>query len=226
MAEASRRAARTTRRGGLPNALFITAAAEAPPAPLVGAAHLVTVRFPWGSLLRGCVGGDEAVAAGIAGLVAPGGGLELTLAPTPRDRLGSLPTDGAGIATAAEGTFGRLGLVLHEARPARADEVSTSWGRRLLRNGGHGGERQPLTLRFQAPPASRARYPFPVSESPSACSARRPDPHPGMRARHARPDSHTSAVCLKGQAGAGQGRAGARRSRSERQSTDLSFDTD
>ena len=159
MAETSRRAVKTS-----PNLVFLEASAEALAAVLPGAADHVVTWFPWGSLLRGCLGADDAVAAGIAGLVAPDGGLELTLAPTQRDRLGSLPTDGAGIATAAEGTFGRFGLALHEARPARDDEVSTSWGRRLLRNGGHGGERQPLTLRFQAPPASRTRYPFPVSE--------------------------------------------------------------
>ena len=71
MAEASRRAARPARRGGLPNALFVVAAAEAPPPELHGLADLVTITLPWGSLLRGALALDDAVAAGIARLVAP-----------------------------------------------------------------------------------------------------------------------------------------------------------
>ena len=62
MAEASRRAAKPAHKGGQPNVRFILAAAEAPPPALAGIAGLVTVRFPWGSLLRGCLGEDTAVA--------------------------------------------------------------------------------------------------------------------------------------------------------------------
>jgi 16S rRNA (adenine(1408)-N(1))-methyltransferase len=46
MAEASRRAAAKPRRGGLPNALFVVAAAEALPPELAGVAELVTAHFP------------------------------------------------------------------------------------------------------------------------------------------------------------------------------------
>jgi hypothetical protein len=62
MRAASRRAAR---RGALLNALFVMAAAERP--PLTGFADEITVNFPWSSLLRGVLGGDDAVLAGIAG---------------------------------------------------------------------------------------------------------------------------------------------------------------
>jgi 16S rRNA (adenine(1408)-N(1))-methyltransferase len=160
MAEGSRRAARGDRRGALTNVLFIVASAEAPPAPLVGAAHLVTVRFPWGALLRGCLGEDEAVAAGVAALVAPGGRLELTLAPAARDRLDGLPIEPAGVAAAAIGAFERLGLDTLDARPANDAEVATSWGRRLLRNGGSGRERRPVTIRFGRRPLAAARLAF------------------------------------------------------------------
>jgi 16S rRNA (adenine(1408)-N(1))-methyltransferase len=51
MVEASRRAAGPARKGGLDNALFVLAAAEAPPAELWALAARVTVLFPWGSLL-------------------------------------------------------------------------------------------------------------------------------------------------------------------------------
>jgi 16S rRNA (adenine(1408)-N(1))-methyltransferase len=153
MVEASRRAARPPRRGGLPNARFVVAAAEHPPVPLLGVAHLVTVRFPWGSLLRGCLDLDAAVAAGVAGLVAPEGTLELTLAPALHDGLDGLSLEPADVEMAAAGTFEPLGLRLVEARPASDAEIGTTWGRRLLRGGMRGrpgGERRPLTLRFRA----------------------------------------------------------------------------
>jgi 16S rRNA (adenine(1408)-N(1))-methyltransferase len=46
MANASRRAAGSPKRGGLPNALFVVAAAEALPAELHGTADVLTAHFP------------------------------------------------------------------------------------------------------------------------------------------------------------------------------------
>jgi 16S rRNA (adenine(1408)-N(1))-methyltransferase len=134
MAEASRRAARRTARGGLDNARFVVSAAEALPPELCRCAVRVTVQFPWGSLLRGCLGLDEPVADGIAGLVAPGGVLELVLAPAERDRLDGVPTTETGIAAAAAGTFVARGfevLVAREATPAEIAATGSSWARRL-----------------------------------------------------------------------------------------------
>jgi 16S rRNA (adenine(1408)-N(1))-methyltransferase len=141
MAESSRRAAGPARRGGLPNAMFLRAAAETPPALLAGIAARVTVRLPWGSLLRGCLGADPVVAAGLAALLAPGGELELLLAPVDRDRLGGLPTAAAAIIAAAATAFAPHGLAVVEAREATADEIRVShstWARRLLAGNRHG----------------------------------------------------------------------------------------
>jgi 16S rRNA (adenine(1408)-N(1))-methyltransferase len=52
MSEASRRAARKPGKGGLPNALFVVAAAESLPCELDGLVDAVTIQLPWGSLLR------------------------------------------------------------------------------------------------------------------------------------------------------------------------------
>jgi 16S rRNA (adenine(1408)-N(1))-methyltransferase len=134
MAEASRRAAAQPRRGGLPNAGFVVAAAESAPCELAGAADLVTVRFPWASLLRGCVGLDGAVAAGVASLVAPGGTLELLLAPSVRDGLDGIPVDPDVLAGAATSTFAGLEFTAGTARPATDAEVAGSgstWAKRL-----------------------------------------------------------------------------------------------
>jgi 16S rRNA (adenine(1408)-N(1))-methyltransferase len=134
MAEVSRRAAKPSRKGGTPNAAFIRAAAEAPPAVLAGIASQVSVLFPWGSLLRGCLGADPAVAAGVAGLVTPGGSLDLLLAPSVKDGLDGLPIEPARVVDAAASAFAEFGLELVEGRLAAPGEVRASgstWARRL-----------------------------------------------------------------------------------------------
>ena len=143
MVEASRRAAGPARKGGRPNVRFILAAAEAPPPALAGAADLVTVRFPWGSLLRGCIGLQPAVASGVAGLVAGGGTLELLLAPSARDGLEGVPTEVDEIVAAAAAAFDQLGFEMVVGRAASTEEVAASgstWAKRLAagRNGDAG----------------------------------------------------------------------------------------
>ena len=134
MAEASRRAAAPARKGGIPNAAFIVASAETTPGALACLANLVTVRFPWASLLRGCLDGDAAVAQGVASLVGAGGILELLLAPSARDRLGGVPTERAEVAAAAVRTFARFGFEARVARQATDAEIAESgstWAKRL-----------------------------------------------------------------------------------------------
>lgn len=136
MAESSWRAAAPARKGGLPNAAFIVAPAEAPPAGLCQTAGLVTVQLPWGSLLRGCLGADAAVAAGVAGLVAPGGTLELLLAPSARDGLEGIPLEADSLTDLVAAAFAPHGLDLSCAAPATDGEVLASgstWARRLRR---------------------------------------------------------------------------------------------
>jgi 16S rRNA (adenine(1408)-N(1))-methyltransferase len=134
MAESSRRASAPLRRGGIPNAAFVVAAAEAVQDALAGRADLVTVRFPWASLLRGCVGRDARVAAGVDALLGAGGTLELLLAPSARDGLDGVPIEAGAIADAAVGTFSALGLTPLCARPASDAEIAASgstWAKRL-----------------------------------------------------------------------------------------------
>src|SRR5690349_7115690 len=136
MAEASRRAARATRKGGLTNAAFVVAAAEAPPTELAGLAELLTVRLPWGSLLRGVVGRDEAVARGLASLVTTTGTIELLLAPIERDGLGGMPTSPTGLANGAAAAFAPHGFIIELACEQPSSEIRASgstWARRLDR---------------------------------------------------------------------------------------------
>ena len=125
MAEASRRADRTRTR----NLGFVVAAAESLPAELCRRAAVVTVNFPWGSLLRGMLGAEEAVLAGVASLLTPGGELRALVSTEPRDGVGLLDLH------RMEAAWRRVGVELVDARPATRTDVEatrSSWGRRLL----------------------------------------------------------------------------------------------
>jgi len=126
MAESSRRA---LRRSALPNALFAVAAAERPPEALRGLAGSLTITFPWGSLLRGVLGGDDAVLAGVAALLAPGATVAALVSVVPRDGVPPVPPEDRLAAA-----YAAHGLALVEARPATGDEVAasgSSWAKRL-----------------------------------------------------------------------------------------------
>ena len=59
---------------------------------LAGAVDLVTVTFPWGSLLRGVLGLDAAALAGVAAMVAPGGHIEVLASVVPSDGVEGIAT--------------------------------------------------------------------------------------------------------------------------------------
>ncbi len=135
MAESSLRASRPARKGGLPNALFVVAAAERPPVELLGIADELSIAFPWGSLLSGALAVDDApdAAAGIAALLAPRGTLVAHLSIDPRDRM-ALPALDTIPAAELRTRWRRHGLELACWRRATAAEVQatgSSWARRL-----------------------------------------------------------------------------------------------
>src|SRR5439155_416766 len=132
MAEASLRAARPVRKGGLPNLLFAVASAERPPVELCGRVDEVTVLCPWGSLLRGTLAIDPVAAAGIAGLLAPDGVVRALVSVTDRD---AAATDLRPLAFGDGDDIGRrwaaFGLALTRFEPAPDDEIAASSGFRL-----------------------------------------------------------------------------------------------
>jgi 16S rRNA (adenine(1408)-N(1))-methyltransferase len=135
MAESSLRAARPARKGGLPNALFVVASAEAPPRELSRRADEVTVTFPRGSLLRGALALDDAAdaSAGILQLLAPGATARILLSVDPRDRLPIPPLD-AAMGDELADRWGRRGGELRAWCPATEADVAasgSSWARRL-----------------------------------------------------------------------------------------------
>jgi 16S rRNA (adenine(1408)-N(1))-methyltransferase len=146
MAVASRRAAAKPGRGGLANALFVVAAAEALPLELDGLADQVAIYFPWGSLLRGLLGADPAMRTGLTRVMRPGATLSMLVSATARDR-------GAGVEPVQErtlhalaGRYGRYRLDLIQVRPATPADVAaahSTWGKRL----DAGGQRPAWLLR-------------------------------------------------------------------------------
>ena len=147
---ASRRAAAKPSRGGLPNALFVVAAAEALPAELEGVADLVTVHFPWGSLLRGLLGADQATMTSQTRVLRPGATLQMLVSSTVRDRGAGVPPIQAGTLHALAASYTTWGLAVTHMRPATvADVAHSSWGKRL-----GAGTRRPtwlLQARLAAP---------------------------------------------------------------------------
>jgi 16S rRNA (adenine(1408)-N(1))-methyltransferase len=151
MAEASRRAVRPVRQGGLPNAVFAVAAAEAPPSELTGLADDVSVTLPWGSLLDGVLGRMPMVAAGLAGLLTPAGRIEALVSTAARDGR-DLPRFDDRLAAVIGEAWSPFGMDVHELRPAtRAELVAmpSTWARRLRLGAPDAGGREAwrLTLR-------------------------------------------------------------------------------
>jgi hypothetical protein len=128
MRESSWRAGR--RR--IPNAVFVASSLEQLSAELQGLASLVTVHFPWGSLLEAAVGRDPAGAEGLAELVGPAGRLRLLVSASSRDAArGAAELDPEAIVD----SYRRRGFVVDACREATLTDVDaarSSWGRRLL----------------------------------------------------------------------------------------------
>ncbi len=135
MAEASRRAARR----GPANAVFVAVGAETlADTPLAGRMDLVTVTFPWGSLLRGVLGLDGRALTGIAALPAPGGRIEVLASVMPADRVEGIASLEAGWEPAMCRAWAAAGIDLVSMRLATTGEVAasgSSWARRLCAPG-------------------------------------------------------------------------------------------
>ncbi len=126
---------RTEARRAPANAAFVVADALAMPPEiadaLVGKATRVTINFPWGSLLRGLLPGDERLLAPLAAWTAPGARLEARL------NGGALAEIGwelaAGVRAARYGLAAN-GFAIQPPTPLGVDELRacpTTWARRL-----------------------------------------------------------------------------------------------
>ena len=145
MAESIRRAASKPARGGVPNARFMVADAMLPPASLRGRAGLVTVNYPWGSLLRAVAAPEPDGLAAVVGLLRAGGRLvavlnasaaedsayaeKLDLPPLVADHLD-------GWVVPAWQDAGLVDITWQALAPGEDPPYRTSWGQRLVRGSG------------------------------------------------------------------------------------------
>jgi 16S rRNA (adenine(1408)-N(1))-methyltransferase len=142
MSEVARRASAKPTRGGVSNALFLVASAEALPAALASRASLVTINYPWGSLLRTLVQPDPDGLRAVVGLLQPGGRLIALLNASVTDdrdygeRLGLPPLEAAHIDERLVPGWlesGLDGVSWHRLEPDEEPAHHTTWGRRLVR---------------------------------------------------------------------------------------------
>jgi SAM-dependent methyltransferase len=132
MADASRRAARRH----VSNAVLVAADVLSLPEGVAGFGDLVTIHFPWGSLLHAAARAD----ARLIRLLAPGGRLRLLLSASATDAAAGLAElDADRLASA----YRRAGMRVVDSRAATLEDASrvhSSWGKRLLRNAAPGRE--------------------------------------------------------------------------------------
>ncbi|MCP2164209.1 16S rRNA (adenine(1408)-N(1))-methyltransferase [Goodfellowiella coeruleoviolacea] len=134
----STRAAANPAKGGLPNLLYVWAAAERLPEALTDIAEL-HVLMPWGSLLRGLLDTDSTMLRGLAAVCRPGADFLVTLnlhawrPPVPEVGQTEEPTPESATTVLAE-RYASAGWRLADARYLDQQEItalSTSWTRRL-----------------------------------------------------------------------------------------------
>jgi 16S rRNA (adenine(1408)-N(1))-methyltransferase len=134
MREASRRAARAARKGGLPNVLFLAGTLSDLPDVLDGRVDELRVTLPWGSLLRDVLEPAPPLVERALRLLRPGGRLRLMLSLTERDaRIGRSELDADTVAALVR-RYGETGFPCVEARPTTSTDVTelgSSWAKRL-----------------------------------------------------------------------------------------------
>lgn len=132
MIDTSRRAARSSNRGGRRNVMFIAAAVEMLPDALRAFADEVTVVLPWGSLLDAVLRPETDTFAGIAAVLRDWGVLTILVSAQTRDHVAA-ELDTAAAQTLA-GRYAARGFADAKGRPATRDDVerlSSGWGRKL-----------------------------------------------------------------------------------------------
>ena len=125
------RGAWRAKRAGIRNVAFLVDGVERLPRELHRVADEVTVHFPWGSLLRGLVGGSGAVVGPIASLMKAGAELRVLMSANDRDGVSEITPSAVASRRVA---YAEHGLHLIDARWASAGSVAESrsaWAKRV-----------------------------------------------------------------------------------------------
>ena len=137
--------------------VFVGAAVERPPAPLLGRAAELAVVMPWGSLLDGILGADPAVLRSVLALAGPGAALDAVVNVRPWDapesvdrKLAATPEPTEEHLSALIATYAGLGWQLTPAGWLTDDEaraLGSTWASRVV------AARASRLLRLRAVPA-------------------------------------------------------------------------
>lgn len=139
----SMKATRKPAKGGLPNVLFIQAAIENLPEELNETADEIHIHFPWGSLLRAVVSGDENVLGSLRRICAPEAALEIIIGidemrdRTEIERLGLPKLSDEYLQKTLIPKYTAAGFEILESgvlNPAEWSRLETSWARKLQSN--------------------------------------------------------------------------------------------
>lgn len=134
---------RTTRKpakGGLPNAMFVQAAAEDLPEEFDGVANEIHIHFPWGSLLKATANGESEFLASLRRIAADECKVEIIFGIDPArdsselERLGLPPITPIFVHSYLIPKYVSAGFELLEARTLSRNEwaeIRTSWAKRL-----------------------------------------------------------------------------------------------
>lgn len=139
----SMKATRKPAKGGLPNVLFVQAAIENLPEELNATADEIHIHFPWGSLLKAVVSGDEDALASLRRICAPECELEIIIGidemrdRTEIERLGLPTLSGEYLKEILIPKYAAAGFQILESgalNPSEWSRLETSWARKLQSN--------------------------------------------------------------------------------------------
>ena len=151
-------------KSGLPNAIFVVAAAEHVPHELSGIADALTIHFPWASLLRGVLALDGGAARGIADLLKPGTRAIATFSIEARDGLDLPALDDATARRELVERWSCLGVDVCGFRVLSTEDlrsIQSTWARRLAAGRDRAASQLDLERR-QTQRTGRGRCPRPV----------------------------------------------------------------
>jgi len=134
MSALSHRAARKPARGGVPNALFGRLSLEDAAGDLLGLADVLTVLFPWGSLLRALAAPDAGLRT-LAAIGKRGSRVHFLYGygSTESAALGLPELGGSHVLSHLENTYAAAGLQVEARYAAREDVVlvESTWAKKL-----------------------------------------------------------------------------------------------
>ena len=135
---------RKPHKGGIQNVLFVQASAEEMPDELYGVANKIHIHFPWGSLLKAVVEGNDNVLRSFDRIAAPGCLLEIMVGLDPdRDRseierLGLPELDDSYLDSSLIPKYEAANFEIIEScelGPERWSMIETTWAKKLHGNG-------------------------------------------------------------------------------------------